>query len=181
MFGNPLVLKENCDLSNIQTVVVGYENHELLQDRMGQFLMGTYESAGRLPFTVNATFGRGKGEKVKSAGRLKDSQPEELGISRQKLQKIDDIVERSIAAGAFPGCQIVVAFEGSIVYRKSFGNHTYDTTTMPVQNTDIYDIVDSIFYKNIKLQITEFLDKKSYSTSLKIWTLDDIYRDLTTN
>ncbi len=140
LFGNPLVLKENCDLSNIQTVVVGYENHELLQDRMGQFLMGTYESAGRLPFTVNATFGRGKGEKVKSAGRLKDSQPEELGVSRQKLQKIDDIVERSIAAGAFPGCQIVVAFEGSIVYRKSFGNHTYDTTTMPVQNTDIYDI-----------------------------------------
>jgi hypothetical protein len=48
-------------------------------------------------------------------------------------------------------------------------------------HTDIYDIVDSIFYKNIKLQITEFLDKKSYSTSLKIWTLDDIYRDLTTN
>ena len=140
LFGNPLVLKENSDLSNIQSVVVGYENHELMQDRMGQFLMGTYESSGRLPFTVNTLFARGKGDKVKSAGRLKDSQPEELGISRQKLKKIDEIVERSIEAEAFPGCQIVVAIEGSVIYRKSFGNHTYDKTTMPVQNTDIYDI-----------------------------------------
>jgi len=48
-------------------------------------------------------------------------------------------------------------------------------------HTDLYDIVDSIFYKNTKLQISEFLDKKNYSTSIKIWTLDDIYRDLTTN
>jgi len=140
LFGNPLVLKENVDLSNIHAVVVGYENHELLQDRMGQFLMGTFGSNGRLPFTVNTEFGRGKGEKVTSSGRLKDSQPEELGISRDKLQKIDDIVERSIEAGAFPGCQIVVAIEGSIIYRKSFGNHTYDKTTMPVQNSDLYDI-----------------------------------------
>lgn len=140
LFGNPLVLKENCDLSNVQTVIIGYENHALLQDRMGQLIMGTYESEGRLPFTVTTEFPRGKGEKVTSAGRLKDSQPEELGISRQKLKKIDEIVERSIAAGAFPGCQIVVAIEGKVIYRKSFGNHTYDKTTMPVQNTDIYDI-----------------------------------------
>ncbi len=140
LFGNPLVLKDKVDLSNIQTVVIGYENNELLQGRMGQFLMGTFESSGRLPFTVNTQYARGKGEKVKSAGRLKDSQPEELGVSRKTLQKIDDIVERSIAAGAFPGCQIVVAIEGSVIYRKSFGNHTYDTTTMPVQNTDLYDI-----------------------------------------
>lgn len=140
LFANPLVLKENCDLRAIQSVVVGYENHALLQDRMGQFLMGTYGSAGRLPFTVSTEFSRGKGEKVKSAGRLKDSQPEELGVSRTKLQKIDDIVVRSIEAGAFPGCQIVVAIEGAIIYRKSFGNHTYDNATMPVQNTDLYDI-----------------------------------------
>ena len=139
LFGNPLVLKQNCDLSNIQTVLVGYENHELLQDRMGQLIMGTYESTGHLPFTVNTDFPRGKGVNIKSAGRLKDSQPEELGISRDKLNEIDKIVERSIAAGVFPGCQIVVAIEGKIIYRKSFGNHTYDFEK-PVKNTDIYDI-----------------------------------------
>lgn len=139
LFGNPLVLQENCDLSNISSVLVGYENHELLQDRMGQLIMGTYESSGQLPFRVNAMFPRGKGEKVKSAGRLKDSQPEEVGISREKINEIDEIVERSIAAGAFPGCQIVVAVEGKVIYRKSFGNHTYEKGKA-VQNTDIYDI-----------------------------------------
>lgn len=48
-------------------------------------------------------------------------------------------------------------------------------------HNELYDIVDNIYLKNSKLEITEFLDKKNFSSSLKIWTLDDIYRDLTTN
>lgn len=168
LFGNPLVLKENCDLSNIQTVLVGYENHELLQDRMGQLIMGTYESNGRLPFTVNSIFPRDKGELVKSAERLKDSQPEELGISRQKLSEIDKIVERSIAAGVFPGCQIVVAIEGKIIYRKSFGNHTYETPKA-VQNTDLYDIasVTKIAASTLSMMRLESQDKVNLDNQLQ--------------
>jgi hypothetical protein len=48
-------------------------------------------------------------------------------------------------------------------------------------HSELHDLVESIYYKTLKLEITEFLDKKNYSSSLKIWTLDDIYRDLTTN
>ena len=139
LFGNPFVLAKNEDLARFQSIVIGYENHPLAMNRVGQFMMGTYESSGTLPMMIDRTWNRGIGIKVPSAGRLKESQPEELGISREKLQEIDAIVERSIKEGVFPGCQIVVAVEGNVIYRKSFGHHTYDAKRA-VQNTDVYDI-----------------------------------------
>lgn len=137
-FGNPLALK-SADLSKFDAVALGYENHDLAQNRMGQFLMGTFASQGKLPITMNQTYKRGSGTVVSWSGRLKDSQPEELGISRVKLMEIDRIAQKGIDAGAYPGCQIVVAVEGMIIWRKSYGHHTYDKSH-PVSNTDLYDI-----------------------------------------
>ncbi|MCH2230294.1 MAG: serine hydrolase [Crocinitomicaceae bacterium] len=139
VFGNPLCLSKNIDLTNIETVIVGYENNALTLDRAGQLLMGSFESQGKLPISVNSIFKRGYGLKIKDGERLKESQPEELGISPKKLSEIDSIVARSIRAGAFPGCQIVVAVKGNVIYRKSFGYHTYQNN-QSVENTDLYDI-----------------------------------------
>lgn len=138
LFGNPFGLKE-ANLSKFQSVVVGYENHDLTQDRMGQFLMGTFESTGTLPMTMNPTYKGGFGLNVAWSGRLKESQPEELGISRVKLLEIDRIVQNGISEGAFPGCQVVVAVEGKVIWRKSYGYHTY-AKEREVQNTDLYDL-----------------------------------------
>ena len=139
LFGNPFVLGSNVNLSKLESVVVAYENHKLALDRVGQFVMGTFPSQGKLPMTVNENLKGGKGIVVKWGGRLKESQPEEVGVNPKKLEEIDEIVKKSIAAGAFPGCQIVVAVEGKVIYRKSFGHHTYDNNR-EVINTDVYDI-----------------------------------------
>jgi beta-glucosidase-like glycosyl hydrolase/CubicO group peptidase (beta-lactamase class C family) len=139
LFGNPLAFKKDIDLTPIDAVVIGYENHHLMVDRMGQFLTGTVAAEGRLPITVNADFKDRHGLQVKWGGRLKYSQPEEVGIVPDKLNRIDEIVENSIKAKAFPGCQIVVAVKGNIIYQKSFGHHTYDKK-IAVKNDDVYDI-----------------------------------------
>jgi beta-glucosidase-like glycosyl hydrolase/CubicO group peptidase (beta-lactamase class C family) len=139
VFGNPYALSKNIDLSHIEAVVIGYENHELALDRAGQFLMGTFESTGKLPVTINSKFKRGRSIKVKWGGKLKESQPEEVGVSRKKLSLIDDVVQKGIADGAFPGCQVLVAVEGKIIYNKSFGHHTY-SKKQAVLDDDLYDI-----------------------------------------
>ncbi len=138
LMGNPYVLKD-ANLENVDALVIGYENNKWANDRMGQFLMGTYASKGKLPVTVNSNYKRGQGIEVESGERLKESQPEELGISPKKLAQIDSIVMKGIRAKAFPGCQIVVAVKGKVIYRKSFGNHTY-SPDRPVLNDDVYDI-----------------------------------------
>ena len=139
LLGNPYVLKASVDLSKMKAVVVGYENNQWANDRMGQFIMGTFAAKGHLPVTINPSQKRGGGLAIASANRLKESQPEELGINPKKLSEIDSIVMKGIRAGAFPGCQIVVAVKGKVIYRKSFGNHTY-SKDRPVKNDDVYDI-----------------------------------------
>ena len=120
LFGNPYVIKGCVSLSDFQSVVVAYENNALVNNRMGQFLMGTFASKGKLPVSINSDFKRGHGVEVVSGNRLKESQPEELGINPKKLAQIDSIVMHGIRDGAFPGCQIVVAVKGKVIYRKIF-------------------------------------------------------------
>lgn len=139
LFGNPLVLRTDVDLSKFSSIIVGYENHGFVQNAVGQLIFGAIPSVGNLPITVNNNFSRDHGIQIKWGGRLKFSQPEELGIDPEKLTEIDKIAENGVKKGAFPGCQIVVAVEGKIIYRKSFGKHTYEGKDS-VLNTDVYDI-----------------------------------------
>lgn len=139
LFGSPLALKNVKELEGIDAIVVGYENNELMQDRMGQFLMGTFASSGKLPMTVDANFKDGTGVDVIWGGRLKNSQPEELGIDPKALEKIDEIAMKGVTGGAYPGCQVVVAIDGKLIYRKSFGHHTY-SKNQEVKDSDLYDI-----------------------------------------
>src|SRR3989338_4657643 len=53
-FGNPLVLSGTPQLPvNIDACVLGYENHELAQDRVGQFIMGAFDVSGKLDISIN--------------------------------------------------------------------------------------------------------------------------------
>lgn len=138
-FGNPYVLGKNVSLDRVQSVIVAYEDHHFAQDRAGQFIMGAIASQGTLPVTVSETFKRGAGIPIAWGGKLKESQPEEVGVSRTKLAEIDSVVENGITAGAFPGCQVLVAVDGKVIYNKAFGNHTY-AKDRPVKLNDVYDI-----------------------------------------
>ncbi len=139
LFGNPLALKEKCDLKEVNSIVLGYENNYIALERMSQFIFGAIPAHGKLPFSISEEFPREFGKDVESTGRLKYSQPEEIGVDPLKLAEIDKIAKSSITAGAFPGCQIVVAVQGKIIYQKSFGTLKYEDT-ITVKNTDVYDI-----------------------------------------
>ena len=138
LFGNPFAL-EKVDLNKADAVILAYENHSLVQDRVAQLIFGAMPSKGKLPVTVSGMFDRGAGIELEWGGRLKFSQPEEFGIAPEKLKEIDRIAENGIRKGAFPGCQVVVAYKGSLIYRKSFGSPTYEDT-VPLKDTDLFDI-----------------------------------------
>lgn len=77
---------------------------------------------------------------TKSNGRLSFSSLKDAGIPEGSFKKIDEIALNGISEGAFPGCQVLVAVKDSIVYRKSYGTHTYDIDSKKVKNDDVYDI-----------------------------------------
>ena len=73
-------------------------------------------------------------------GRLSFSSLDEAQIPLESFKKIDDIALNGIREGAFPGCQVLVAVKDSIIFRRSYGNHTYEADSKKVSNDDVYDI-----------------------------------------
>lgn len=138
-FGNPYVITDATDFSNVDAIVLGYENHPLAQDYAAQLLFGAIPANGKLPVTLSDKYKVGFGLKTEGGCRLKYTVPEEVGAKRSKLLELDKIAEKGITDGAYPGCQIVAAKDGKVFYQKSFGAHTYDSTIM-VKNSDIYDL-----------------------------------------
>lgn len=139
-FGNPLVLAEDKALPvNVDACILAYENHALAQDRVGQFIMGAFDVNGKLEISINDTWPKGTGLNVKGNGRLKFTIPEELGISSDKMKEIDAAVEKAINAKALPGCQVVVAIDGKVIHRKSYGTTMYEKGDS-ITNEHIYDI-----------------------------------------
>ncbi|MEL6942754.1 MAG: serine hydrolase, partial [Bacteroidota bacterium] len=103
-----------------------------------QALFGGTSVSGALADSVSLDFPAGSGDYVEQS-RLKYAAPEEVGIATNRLNKIDQIAKNSIDLGVFPGCQVLVAKEGKIIYNKAFGHHTY-AKKQAVKTEDLYDL-----------------------------------------
>ncbi|MBW2677132.1 MAG: beta-lactamase family protein, partial [Deltaproteobacteria bacterium] len=55
------------------------------------------------------------------ANDLETATPESVGMSGERLERIDAVLKADIAAGTIPGAVVLVAREGKVVYFKNFG------------------------------------------------------------
>ena len=114
-FGNVLATKNFCDA---YTLVACYQDDPITQQVAADLLEGKIISMGKLPVSVcNFKFGDGIVH-----GGIK---PARANISKDKLEVIDSIVKDAIAQKAFPGCVVLAAYKGEIIYDKAFGNYEY--------------------------------------------------------
>ena len=113
-FGNVLATKNFCDA---WTLVACYQDDAITQQAAADILEGKIVSMGRLPVSVcNFKFGDGIVH-----GSVKPSRE----AIKQKLVAIDSIAQDGIAQKAFPGCVVLAAYQGDIIYHKAFGNYEY--------------------------------------------------------
>ena len=125
-------------ISFANSVTLAYENTKYAQKAAAEVIMGGLPAKGKLPVTISGLFDYGSGLQTQKV-RLSYQHPKEVDMSESTLKKIDRIVKEGIEKEAFPGCQVLVAKDGVVVYNKSFGHFDY-ANTHPVQNTDIYDL-----------------------------------------
>jgi beta-N-acetylhexosaminidase len=135
VFGNPYAIKNWCAAKNI---VACYEDDEIIQNVAIDLLQGKIISKGKLPVTVCEEFKYGSGL-IAAGFFLPRINPDEAGLDPVKLNAIDSIANDAIAKGATPGCVVLVAKDGRIVYHKAFGNYTYHKTE-PVNLESIFDM-----------------------------------------
>ena len=121
-----------------QSVTLAYENTLGAQNAAAEILMGGIAAKGKLPVTISKLFDYGTGLETRKV-RLSYQKPQEVKMNDRVLAQIASIVDDGIKNQAFPGCQILVAKDGVVVYNRSFGYFDY-ARTHPVQNTDVYDL-----------------------------------------
>lgn len=126
-------------LEELESVVQVYDNSAIAQELAAQAIFGGVPITARLPFTVSELFAANTGyDGLKT--RLGFTLPEEFGMSSDSLNRIDWIAKSAIWGGATPGCQVLIAKEGKVIYNKSFGQHTYDSLAPFVRSKDMYDL-----------------------------------------
>jgi beta-glucosidase-like glycosyl hydrolase/CubicO group peptidase (beta-lactamase class C family) len=130
-FGNKLL--------NAKGIIVSYQDGREFEEASAQIIFGALPARGKLPVSVIPFYSIYAGENTPGGLRIKYSFEDHEGINQTMLGLVDSMALAGIEIMAYPGCQIAVVKDGTMVYNKSFGYHTYDKK-QPVTNNDIYDI-----------------------------------------
>ncbi|WP_417874920.1 glycoside hydrolase family 3 N-terminal domain-containing protein [Xanthomarina gelatinilytica] len=140
LFVKPYALLNLATVENFESIVVSYQNSEIAQQKSAQLIFGAISAKGVLPVSVGNGFHTGDGIALSNLSRLNYGLPERVGMSSEKLKKLDSIAQYAIDKKMTPGIQLLVARKGKVVYNKNFGTHTYDRGSEPVSFDDIYDV-----------------------------------------
>jgi serine-type D-Ala-D-Ala carboxypeptidase len=78
---------------------------------------------------------------VAEGGGLPVKSPKAVGMSAERLAKIDHVVARGISAGGYPGAAVVVGRRGAAVWEKGFGRLSWSKSSAAVSvDRTIYDL-----------------------------------------
>jgi len=137
--GMPYSLGRFPHLDGFDAVILSYRDDPLYQDLALQAIFGGASFSGRMPVTAGAEAVAGQGVSTEPASRLGYASPREVGLHPDTLQKMDQIIGEAIQKKAMPGCQVLVARHGKVVWHRTYGYWTYQKKRQ-VQKGDIYDL-----------------------------------------
>ena len=139
-YSSPYALAEVKSFSPPAGLVMAYQNDSLVQELTAQLICGGIGASGKLPVSLGNYYKIGDGLKINNSVRLKYTIPEEVGMNSQRLNhRIDSIVSDAISQRATPGCSVLAAKDGKVIFRETYGYHTYDQR-IPVSEEDLYDL-----------------------------------------
>src|ERR1035437_269684 len=139
-FGNPYGIDKSEVLQEANGLILTYQENEYTEDLSARLIFGGIGARGNLPVTINKKWHFNYGIMTPGNIRLHYGIPESVGMSSEILNtKIDSIVNAGLKAKAYPGCVVMAARKGVVVFQKAYGYHTYDDR-IAVREDDLYDL-----------------------------------------
>jgi CubicO group peptidase (beta-lactamase class C family) len=119
--------------------MVAYQDNNDAYNAVAQVIFGGVAASGQLPVSVNKTFPIHSGLVTSTSGRLRYNAIDNQGFTSSDFSRIDSIVQMGMNKKAYPGCQVLIARNGNVLYRKAFGNSDY-FHKQGVTDDDLYDL-----------------------------------------
>jgi len=120
-------------------VIMPYEDDLVAADVVPQVIFGALAARGKLPVSIPGGWDVGHGIQTEKLARLAYTLPEAVYMDSQGLQAIDKVIAKAISERVMPGCQVLVARRGKVVFDKSYGYHTYEKVK-PITPDTMYDL-----------------------------------------
>lgn len=143
---------------NSAALIAGYTDDREIQKAAAQIIFGGLQAKGKLSVKISDTFPAGAGIPTSLAHRFAYTLPEAAGMDSRTLRKIETIAQEAIDMKGTPGCHVLVAKDGKVVYERSFGYQTYEKK-IPVTEETIYDLA-SVTKVSATLQAVMYMHEK---------------------
>jgi CubicO group peptidase (beta-lactamase class C family) len=137
VFGNSTTLTK---LNDITVPLIWSERLSAVSaSYTAQAIFGGVAITQKLTKTYSPKYTSGSGF-ITAKTRLQYTVPENAGINADNLRAIDNVALEAIRSRATPGCVVLVAKDGKVIFNKAYGTHTYDANALPDKLTDIFDL-----------------------------------------
>lgn len=153
-------------IQNAKGVIMGYESTPLAQKYAAQVVFGGIGAKGKLSVSIPELYFSGIGIFTEKT-RLGYHEPEETGINPVRLNVVKSIVQEGLDEKAFPGCQVLVAKDGMIIYDKAFGHYDYSHKEVVTENS-VYDLASVSKAAGTLLAVMKAYDEKKFTLNSKI-------------
>lgn len=157
VFGNPLSMASFCVAKNL---VCTYEDDANFHSAAADWLQGRFVASGTLPVTV-CKWQSGHGMQVGTTAYL---QP----IGDERFAEVDAIALDGIKNNAYPGCVVLAAKNGEIVYYKAFGNFEYSANAKPMDLTSIFDLASVTKVSAVTLAVMKLNEQRKIDLKKKL-------------
>lgn len=138
-FINPFKMsKFESSLTTEGALMTVYDNTPSLQRAAAQALFGGVAISGKFPVNLTGIAEMGQGI-TRAKNRLGYSSPLAEGMNPTLTDQLDSLINEGVKIGAFPGCQLLVARNGNVVYNRSIGKQSMGGH-YPVTDETLYDL-----------------------------------------
>jgi beta-N-acetylhexosaminidase len=154
-FGNAYNLK---NFANVPTIVLAYEDNPINHAKVAQVLFAAIGTKAKLPVTVNQEYKVKMGLLLSAKDLLTYGHPWEVNLNAHVLNKIDTIVNKAIIDGATPGCQVLIAKDGKVVFQRAYGTTLFESN-QKVTNDMLYDLASITKVASTTLSIMKLYEQ----------------------
>jgi len=144
VFGNVLAIKNFLSAPHL---IACYQDDDVTQYTAADLYAGEIMAKGVLPVSV-AEFKYGYSAFVPKQN-----------YSYNRFYQVDSIVSDAIDKGAFPGCVVLAAKDGKIIYQKAYGHFQFHPASIRMKTESIFDLASVTKISATTVSIMKLYDR----------------------